>query len=271
VSLPGLLEAMVRIAGEAAGVVLDVYGAAFDVDYKGADDPVTAADRRANALICERLTAAYPDIPVVAEESPPESFAAFRDAERVFFVDPLDGTREFIDRIPEFAVMIGLVVEAQAAAGVIHAPARGVAWAGAPGLGAWQVGSDGARAAIRVTGTGDLAASRVVASRSHRSQRLERVLAALGARELIAMGGAGFKGAMVASGNAEVYIDAGRGSKRWDACATDAVVTAAGGRLTDTAGRPIDYRAPGLANEQGMVATNGRVHDEVLARIVRTG
>lgn len=268
-SAPALLEALIGIAGEAAAVVLEVYGAAFDVDYKGIDDPVTAADRRANDLICDRLTTTYPDIPVVAEESPPESFAAFRSAERVFFVDPLDGTREFIDRIGEFAVMIGLVVGGQAAAGVIHAPARGVAWAGAPGVGAWQVNADGARAPIHVTATEDLARARVVASRSHRSQRLERVLAALGARELIAMGGAGFKGATVASGKAEVYIDAGRGSKRWDACATDAVVTAAGGRLTDTAGRPIDYRAPGLANEHGMVATNGRVHDEVLTRIAR--
>ena len=100
---------MLRIASEAARVIMEVYGRPFDVDYKGPQDPVTEADRRANALICERLEQEFPGVPIVAEESDESAFANFRDADRVFFVDPVDGTREFVDRNGEFAVMIGLL------------------------------------------------------------------------------------------------------------------------------------------------------------------
>ncbi|HEY6080618.1 MAG TPA: inositol monophosphatase family protein, partial [Polyangiaceae bacterium] len=103
------LEAMLRIASEAARVVMEVYAKPFSVDYKAPSDPVTEADRRANALIVELLSREFPGVPIVAEESDPATFAEFRASERIFFVDPVDGTREFVDRNGEFAVMIGLV------------------------------------------------------------------------------------------------------------------------------------------------------------------
>ena len=103
------LTLLLRIAAEAARVVMEVYAQPFSVDYKGPQDPVTAADRRANALICERLEQEFPGVPIVAEESDPSTFDDFRKSDRVFFVDPVDGTREFVDRNGEFAVMIGLL------------------------------------------------------------------------------------------------------------------------------------------------------------------
>src|SRR6188474_536750 len=114
---------MVRIANAAAQVVMEVYAQPFSVDYKGPHDPVTEADRRANTLIVEQLTRDFPGVPIVAEESEPQTFAEFRKSDRVFFVDPVDGTREFIDRNGEFVVMIGLVEGARALAAVIDAPA----------------------------------------------------------------------------------------------------------------------------------------------------
>src|SRR5690606_10408540 len=103
------LEQMIAIAAEAAELVASIYDKPFSVDYKGPADPVTEADRRANALICARLAAAFPGVPIVAEESPEEQWQHFRASERVFFVDPVDGTREFVARNGEFVVMIGLV------------------------------------------------------------------------------------------------------------------------------------------------------------------
>lgn len=148
-------------------------------------------------------------------------------------------------------------------------PVSGVAWAGAPGLGAWRVDPLGAWAPIHISATAELAQARVVASRSHRSPRLERTLAALGAREVRPLGSAGLKGAQVAEGVAETYVHTGGGLKRWDVCAVEALVTAAGGRVSDVTGAPIDYRGESLACAHGLVASNGLTHDAILARIAQ--
>jgi 3'(2'), 5'-bisphosphate nucleotidase len=108
--------------GAAGRIVLEVYARDFSVDYKASGDPVTAADRRANALLIDRLGDAFPGVPIVAEESARAAYEGFREAERILFVDPLDGTREFVDRNGEFAVMVGLVEGSRAVAGVVHAP-----------------------------------------------------------------------------------------------------------------------------------------------------
>jgi 3'(2'), 5'-bisphosphate nucleotidase len=264
-----LLETLSGIAGAAGRLVLEMYGSApLLVEYKGPADPVTAADRRANALIVDRLEQAFPGIPVVAEESAPASFERFREAKRVLFVDPLDGTREFMSRNGEFAVMIGLVEGSRAVAGVVHAPVTGITWLGAVTVGAWRAGPGvEGQISLHVSRTGALAQSRIVASRSHRSARLERALASLGVRDVCHMGSAGLKGAQVAEGFADAYVDTGTSTKRWDACAIDALVTAAGGRVSDLTGEPIDYRAPGLANERGLIVSNGRTHAAIVARL----
>jgi 3'(2'), 5'-bisphosphate nucleotidase len=264
-----LLETLVEIAAAAARRVLEVYDTPLTVEHKGPHDPVTAADRRSNALLVDRLQHACPGVPVVSEEGDPRTFGDFRRAERVLFVDPLDGTQEFIDRNGEFVVMIGLVAGAGAVAGVIHAPVSGVVWVGGVGLGAWRVDPTGPRVPVHVSAIRELAQARAVASRSHRSLRLERTLAALGVREVRSIGSAGLKGAQVAEGLAETYVHTGCGLKRWDVCAVDALVTAAGGRVSDTTGAPIEYRAESLACERGLVASNGLTHDAILARIAQ--
>lgn len=262
-----LLEALIDIAREAAAIVDEVYESPFSVEYKGPRDPVTAADRRANALICERLQNRFPGVPIVAEESAPETFAGFQSAPRIFFVDPLDGTREFVERNGEFAVMIGLVEGDQATHGVIHAPARKTAWAGRVGGGAFRIDADGSRQPIRVSVVEQLAEARIVASRSHRTEQLEQALRILGAREVVALGGAGIKGAEVACGAADAYVSPMSAGKRWDACAADALVSAAAGRYTDEYGQPIDYRGLSLINDRGIVVSNGLLHDPLLARL----
>ncbi|HEX4473462.1 MAG TPA: 3'(2'),5'-bisphosphate nucleotidase CysQ [Polyangiaceae bacterium] len=258
------LDVMLRVAVEASAVIAEVYETPFSVDFKAPEDPVTAADRRANTLICERLSQAFPGVPLVAEESDPETFAGYRTAERVFFVDPLDGTAEFVNRNGEFVVMIGLFDGDRATTGVVLAPASGVAWIGEVGQGAWSVTANGLREPIRVSSVATLAESRVVTSRTHRSPMLERTLALLAAREVVTLGSAGLKGAEIAAAGAEVYVGPGMVGKRWDACAIDAIIVAAGGRFTDTSGAAFDYRAPSLVNDRGLTATNGLVHEAVL-------
>lgn len=263
-----LVEVLDEIAREAAVLIREVYATPFSVDFKGPRDPVTEADRKANDLICARLTALFPGVPIVAEESDPASFEGYRGAEHIFFVDPLDGTREFVARNGEFVVMIGAVVGDQALAGVIHAPESQISWVGQVGSGAHQVNAAGERTPISVSSAATLAEARVVGSRSHRNPALERALAALGARELVALGSAGLKAAAVAHGAADAYVAPHYAGKRWDACASDALITAAGGRLTDSLGHAFDYRSPSLDNDHGIVASNGRFHRELIDKLV---
>ncbi|HYQ00720.1 MAG TPA: inositol monophosphatase family protein [Polyangiaceae bacterium] len=262
-----LLRTLDGIAREAAVLILEVYATKFSVDFKAPRDPVTEADRRANELICDRLSKLFPNVPIVAEESEPETFAEYRRAERIFFVDPLDGTREFVARNGEFVVMIGYVEGDRPAAAVIHAPESGISWLGEVGSGAYQLDPQGAEKPITVSALGTLSDARIVGSRSHRNPALERALGALGARELVALGSAGLKASVVAHGAADAYVAPHYAGKRWDACAAEALINAAGGKLTDSRGDLIDYRSERLDNDRGVVASNGLLHDTILEKL----
>ncbi|HYP74936.1 MAG TPA: 3'(2'),5'-bisphosphate nucleotidase CysQ [Polyangiaceae bacterium] len=263
-SLLGTLDAIAR---EAAVLILQVYATKFSVDFKAPRDPVTEADRLANELICDRLSKLFPNVPIVAEESEPETFSGYRKAERIFFVDPLDGTREFVARNGEFVVMIGYVEGDRAMASVIHAPESGTSWLGQLGNGAYQTDADGSSKPISVSAIATLAEARIVGSRSHRNPELERTLGTLGVRELVALGSAGLKASVVAHGSADAYVAPHYAGKRWDACAADALITAAGGKLTDSRGDLFDYRSELLDNDRGVVASNGLLHDAIIEKL----
>jgi 3'(2'), 5'-bisphosphate nucleotidase len=261
---PYAAEVALEAALEAAKVVMRVYETPFAVEYKVGDDPVTAADREANALLCDRLARAFPGVPIVAEESDPQTYAGFSGAPAVWFVDPLDGTREFVARSGEFSVMVGLAEAGRAVLGVVAAPAWDRAFVGIVGEGAWQTRAGGARTPIRVSSHATLAHASVVLSRSHRSARLDAFVASLGPREIGRHGSSGLKGVLVAEGKHDVYLQLGRAGMLWDACATEAVVVAAGGRCTDIEGRALGYAVEDLSVSRGLVATNGPLHAPVL-------
>ncbi len=258
------VEQLLGILREAADLINDVYAERFDVEYKAPGDPVTAADRRANELICHRLAELYPGAPVVAEESDAGSYADYRSRPLVFFVDPLDGTREFVRRNGEFVTMLGVLAGERASVGVIVQPTTGEAGIGIPGQGAWRVAKDGQRSPIRVTSTDALAGARLVASRSGDPNRYAAIQRRLGVAAITPLGSAGMKGLAVARGEAEAYVTPEYGGHRWDACALDALVTAAGGRFTDAHGSPIDYRSQSLENDRGLLASNGKLHGQLL-------
>jgi 3'(2'), 5'-bisphosphate nucleotidase len=254
-------------AREAGDLVMRVYATPFAVDYKGKNDPVTRADREANALLCERLSAGLPGVPVVAEESDPASYAGYESAEAAWFVDPLDGTREFVARNGEFAVMIGLAQRGRAELGVIVAPTWGRAFVGIIGKGAWELRGDGTRSPIHVTDRPTLHGASVLVSRSHTPPRLATFVAATQAGRVVVYGSSGLKALLVALGEHDIYVQPGPAGMRWDACASEALVAAAGGACTDADGRPFEYASGELTNTRGLVATNGRLHEAVIDAI----
>jgi len=267
-----LVDEVLLIARRASDVIREVYAAPFDVDFKGKDDPVTRADRDANTLICSALALLTPGVPIVAEESDPSAYAGYAAAPEAWFVDPLDGTREFVARNGEFAVMIGLAEGGHASLGVIVCPAIDRAFVGAPGIGAFEVAGDGSRRAIHVSPAKALIEAELLVSRSRGAEALdEREAARLGLRKITRCGSAGVKATRIAAGEADVYAQPGRAGALWDACAPEGLVKAAGGEVTDAGGIAIDYAARELPNHHGFVATNGLLHAEVLDLLRKHG
>lgn len=266
------LEAVLEIAREAAQLIREVYVTPFEVEMKGPNDPVTRADREANALICKRLEERFPGAAILAEESVPESadeVTQLLTNERVFFVDPIDGTREFADKIPEFAVMIGLTVKGRPVLGVVVMPEQGEALCGKVGAQtiAFRETATGERHPLRVSDVSESQAAKMMVSRSHRPPIIDPLAKHLGVKEQVPCGSVGVKVSRVVTADAEIYVHTGKGAKLWDTCAPEAILVAAGGRFTDLDGKLIGYTGPDISISNGLVATNAALFDRVVEAV----
>ena len=264
------LTKLLTMARGASEIVMGIYaGDDLGAELKGPNDPVTRADKEANAFILAEIAKHLPGLPVVAEESDPSLFHGFESSSVALFVDPVDGTRDFIAKSGEFCVMIGLAEEGRATVGVVLCPTfRGQRriYGGAEGIGAFLFDDEGGRTPIHVSEETDLAKVRCAVSRFQRSKSVDAKLGTLGLLELVPIGSSGVKGVEVANGSVALYAHPSRGKvKLWDACAPDAIVRAAGGLLTDSHGVPYDYRGA-IEQGEGTVAANPRLHAEVVRR-----
>lgn len=260
------ITVVLEMAKRASAVVLEVYATDFAVDFKSEADPVTAADKRANAILCEGLAEHFPGVPVVAEESDPSLYAKWHAADSAWFVDPLDGTRDFVEKNGQFAVMIGLAEQGKALLGVVVLPAIGRSFVGSTAHGSFEIAADGSRKKIHVSSTQSIAGAEMVVSRSRPSKHLEAAADALGLKRT-RIGSAGLKGIKVACAEADIYAHVEQAGYLWDGCAPEAIVRGAGGTVTDARGNAIDYRSHVLANENGMVMSNGILHSQVIESI----
>lgn len=262
------LETALRIALEAAELVRGYHGKQIDVDRKGGDEPVTEADRRASELIVGRLLEAFPADRVLSEEIPDDGSRLGHA--RVWMVDPIDGTRDFIRGDDGYAVMIGLCVEGRPRVGVVAQPPTRTTYLGALGLGAWKETPAG-RVPLRPSRVEGGDPVRLVASKSHRGPEIDAVRRALGIQDEMNIGGVGLKVSLVAEGVRDLYVYPGDKTKLWDSCAPEAILRAAGGEVTDLQGRPLAYDAPELANRSGLVCSNGLLHAHVIAALATAG
>ena len=248
-----LLEVARRAALKAGEAILEVYATPFDVQQKLDKTPVTEADLAAERIIVKMLREAFPDIPVVSEELV-DAEGLPPSASRFWAVDPLDGTREFVARNREFAVLIGLIEEGRPVLGVVHGPAVGVTYtACGPGTATRRYGG-GAPEPIHARAPSDGLV--VVHSRSHEnSRRLAEFLLDYPVRERRKCGSA-LKFGVIAAGEADLYPRFGT-TMEWDTAAGQAVLEAAGGRVETLAGAPLTYGKPGLKND-GFIAWGRR-------------
>ncbi len=241
-----LAQALVPAALRAGAAIMRHFGDGVAVERKSDESPVTAADREAEAIILEALATVAPQIPVVAEEE--ASAGRIPDvADVLFLVDPLDGTRGFVKGRTAFTVNIGLVIGGRALFGVVYAPALDQLFvtlgpdtaheiAVAPNEDALaRMGSHATRLRTRPSETGRL---RIATSR-YVSDRLEQRLSKLPAHDRVQIDSS-IKFCLIARGDADVYPRFGS-INEWDTAAGNAILTAAGGCMTDRFGTPVTY------------------------------
>jgi 3'(2'), 5'-bisphosphate nucleotidase len=231
------LDALVTLAADAGRAILEVYDGPFDVTLKGDDSPLTIADLRSHAIIADGLARLAPEIPVISEEAAAPPLAERRHWPALWLVDPLDGTKEFVNRNGEFTVNIALIEAGVPTLGILHVPLTGVTFFAAQDVGAFRRDATGERPIqVRVPAVMPL---RVVGSRSHRGDRLGALLAALGPHDFRPLGSAS-KFGLVAEGSADLYPRVGPTSE-WDTAAGQAIVEVAGGHVVGRDGQPLRY------------------------------
>lgn len=223
----------------------------------GAGDPLTEADMASDAILSARLRARFPDHGWLSEETVDDASRLSRAW--AWIVDPLDGTREFTLRVPEFVVSVALVHHGRPVLGVLYNPVTDELFTGVVGEGATLGGVP-----ISVSAHADVKGARVVCSRTEMKKGM---FAAWADRlDLVPVGSVAYKFGKVAAGQAEATFTP-QPRNAWDIAGGVAIVLAAGGRATDCDGADFRFDRPSPLSERGVCATNGRVHDAILGLV----
>jgi 3'(2'), 5'-bisphosphate nucleotidase len=260
-------EKELTVALEAAAKAGEYLRTAYDAFTPMAHAPAsisTDADRNSQELILAHLTAAFPGDALCAEESSPRLSEARREGNRMWVVDPIDGTRGFVMKNGEFSVMIGLVSEGRVVVGVVLEPALSRTTYAKLGGGCWVRRGDQPPARCRVTQNAALSDSVLVQSHAKKGETPWPVVA-IAPKSIVETYSAGVKLAMVARGEVDLYVNTYTHFNDWDICAGDLLVTEAGGLVSEITGTPIRYGSPGFAQRGGLLATNRRLHSAAIA------
>jgi len=255
--------AVAERAAREAGELVAAYYARGPIPalIKADQSPVTEADREAGARITALLRAAFPEDWVLSEEEPDDP--ARLAHRRVWIVDPLDGTRDFVARTGQFSVHVALAVDGAAVVGAVYQPVAQAMYAAATGAGAWRT-RGGERARLRVSAEAAPAALRLGTTRLNATSRLGRFLDETGLRARAVAMGASVKHMAMAEGALDACVNLSPGEQEWDTCAPEVVIREAGGAFTDGDGRPFRYNQPDLGHHRGSVASNGACHGALL-------
>lgn len=265
------LETAIRAARTAGEIIASYYArGSVEVDLKPDASPVTQADRDADAAIAGVIRAAFPDDAILSEETPDDTARLARS--RVWIVDPLDGTRDFVQRTDDFAVHVALAVNGVPAVGVVYLPVPRHMFSASAGSGAWaDRGGELQRLAVA---TGPDAQRRAVVptelqigiSRHHLSDRLRTCLDAAQITSRFPIG-ASAKHMALARGQLDAVINLSSGEYEWDTCAPEIIIREAGGAYTAGDGAAFRYNQRDLEHRHGSIASNGICHPGLLELI----
>src|SRR3989304_1620295 len=243
---------------EAGKSVMEVYDGKFLSSLKNDNELITEADIKSNTIIQKIISES--NYPILSEETTDNKERL--NHKKIWIVDPLDGTTDFVNRTGEFTIMIGLVENNKPILGVIYWPTEKKLFLGQKGQGAFKF-YNGNWTKISVSDISELEKCRVVGSRYHISDKERNLLTSLKISKFTSKGSS-LKVTDVSSGNAELYFTTTNKIKQWDTCASYCLVTEAGGKMTDMFGNDLEYNTEKLNHENGLLVSNGLIHNQII-------
>ena len=252
------LDVAIEAAYEAGNIILEIYKRNYETFTKSDDSPITEADLKSNEIIKTILSKTNHKI--LSEEDKDDHKRL--SEEIIWIVDPLDGTSDFIDKTGEFTVMIALIKNKKPIIGVIGWPTEKTIFAAQKGCGAFKF-SEGKWKEISVTKISELSKCKAVGSRHHLSEKEKMFIKKLGIKNFTSIGSS-LKVGKISSGEAEVYITTTDKMKEWDSAASYCLISEAGGKMTDMSGNDITYNNKIVNHKNGILVTNGIIHDQIV-------
>ena len=255
------LETIIDAITKAGDKILEIYESDFQVEKKDDNSPITKADLESNKIIKESLL--QTGIPILSEEDADDKSRT--DSDKVWIVDPLDGTQDFVNKTGEFTVMVGLVENHVPVMGLVYWPTEKKLFFAEKGLGAFCHDSEG-WAKISVRGVEEITEPLALVSRHHLSDKEKKMLDHLKIKNIASIGSS-LKVMEIASGRADIYLTSTNKMKQWDTAASHCIISEAGGKMTDISGNDLIYNTESVNHENGLLVTNGLVHEEVVSKV----
>lgn len=260
--------AAARLAGE---TIMRHYEAGFEIEEKfnsedSFSEPVTIADREASTIIVDRLATAFPDDGILSEEEF-DHLDLRLSKNRVWIIDPIDGTAGFVKHDGDFCVQIGLAEDGVPVVGVVYLPFYDVLSYAAKGQGAFNVVRGGSPERMQCSNRRKFPDMALAISRNHPSPRIRRIIEHFGFGKMVKRGSVGLKVGLIIDQICDMYIHPSPRTKLWDTCGPQVILEEAGGRFTDMFGYDIRYDRRDLNNRNGILATNGASHTAALKHL----
>ena len=263
------IKKLIKISKNAGDAIMDIYESEFDVNFKSDQSPLTKADIVSNKIISDSLYKLNPKIPILSEESSHISFNERSSWDEYWLIDPLDGTKEFINKNGEFTTNIALIKKNKPIFGIIHAPCINETYWGGQSLGCYFLKDDSYSDIKKINVSPNVNQKiTMVSSRSHPSDNLKYILEMIGEHKILSIGSS-LKFCLIAKGEADCYLRLGPTSE-WDTAAGDAIVRAARGSIKAINGSEIKYNeSDSILNPNFIAAANEELVIKIL-NIIKT-
>ena len=258
-NLDDVVDAIIQ-AGEK---VREIYDTDFEVNKKDDNSPITKADLESNKIL--RAVLEKTGIPILSEEDVDDKSRLV--SEKVWIVDPLDGTQDFVNRTGEFTILVGLVENDVPVMGLVYLPIKKILYFAEKGMGPFCYDLHDWKK-ISVRNVDDVSGCLALVSRHHLSGKEKKILDHLGITNTLTIGST-LKVMEISSGRGDIYLTTTNKMSQWDTCASWCVISEAGGKMTDILGNDLVYNTESVKHENGLLVTNGVVHEMIVSKILK--
>jgi 3'(2'), 5'-bisphosphate nucleotidase len=259
---------LMQLVKEVGCEILKVYDKEFKTTIKSDNSPVTEADHLANDLILKHLKLHFPDYGIISEET--EENSETYKKENIFVIDPIDGTKGFVAKSDDFAIMIGILKDFKPYFGIVYEPVNKRLYFAQDGFGSFLELSSGKILTLKTSRINNFENARMFRSKNHFSKNDKLLTEFLNLPEFKSIGSIGVKSGRIASQENEIYINMSGCLGKWDACAPQVIIEQAGGEVFDKFGLPLNYSKINEKMINGFIGTNGKLdRREILGCVLK--